>query len=252
MDPTLLTILGFGFLMAAIALLGGFFVLLPMGVLKRILPPLVAFAAGSLIGGAFFFMMPHALESSTGQAQVKVFLWVVAGFATFFALDQILEWHHCHRPPGEHVRPLGPLLLVADGVHNFLGGLAVGAIFLSDIQAGIAAWVAAALHEVPQEVGDFGAIVHAGYSRGRALLYNFLSALTFPVGGAVAWALGQRLDVGFLVALGAGSFLYIAAADLLPEVKRAEKLSETGLRFIAFLAGVGLLWGARTIAHAHP
>ncbi len=247
MDGTLLVILSFGILMSAIALVGGAFVLLPDRALNRILQPLVAFAAGSLIGGAMFFMLPHALRGSGDPPDIRMFVWVVVGFATFFALDQLLEWHHCHRPPGEHIRPLGPLLLVADGVHNLLGGLAIGAVFMADIEAGFAAWVAAALHELPQEMGDFGAIVHAGYTRKRALFYNFLSALTFPLGGVVAWSLGQELDVSFLVALGAGNFLYIAAADLIPEVKRSEKLSETGVRFVAFVAGVGLLLGARAL-----
>ena len=242
MDDTLLIILGFGFLMSLIALIGGLFIFLPEATLKRWLKPLVAFAAGSLLGGAFFHMLPQALGAG-GQGD-QVMLWVVVGFTAFFALDQLLEWHHCHRLPSEHVRPLGPLLLVADGVHNLLGGLAIGAIFLVDIRAGIAAWIAAALHEIPQEIGDFGAIVHAGYTRRRALFYNFLSALTFPLGGVVAYVIGQSMSVHFLVALGAGNFLYIAAADLIPEVKRAEQLRETGIRFVFFVLGVSLLLAA--------
>ena len=240
MDATLLIILGFGFLMSLIALIGGLFIFLPETSLKRWLKPLVAFAAGSLLGGAFFHMLPHALDAP--GPGIHVMLWVVVGFTTFFALDQLLEWHHCHRPPSEHVRPLGPLLLVADGVHNLLGGLAISAIFLTDIRAGIAAWIAAALHEIPQEIGDFGAIVHAGYSRLRALFYNFLSALTFPLGGVIAYVVGQGMSLHFLVALGAGNFLYIAAADLIPEVKRAEQLRVTGIRFVFFVLGVLLLF----------
>jgi zinc and cadmium transporter len=242
MDATLLIILAFGLLMSLIAVICGLFVLLPEATLERWLKPLVAFAAGSLLGGALFHMLPHALAGS--GASTTMMLWVVIGFAAFFALDQLLEWHHCHKPPSGHVRPLGPLLLVADGAHNLLGGLAIGAIFLVDFRAGVAAWIAAALHEIPQEIGDFGAIVHAGYSRGRALLYNFLSALTFPLGGVIAWIAGQNLDIQFLVALGAGNFLYIAGADLIPEVKRSERLRETGLRFLAFLLGVALLFAA--------
>lgn len=247
MDTTLLVILGFGLLMSAIALVGGAFVLVPDTVLDRLIQPLVSFAAGSLVGGALFFMLPQALGESIVTEEIRIFVWVVGGFTAFFALDQLLEWHHCHRPPGEHIRPLGPLLLMADGVHNLIGGLAIGAIMMADIQAGIAAWVAAAMHEIPQEMGDFGAIVHAGYTRRRALFYNFVSALTFPLGSVMAWALGQKLDVGFLVAFGAGSFLYIAAADLIPEVKRSETLRETGARFLAFVAGAGLLLAARTL-----
>ena len=242
MDTTLLTILVFGLLMSLIAIIGGLFIFLPEKVLKHWLKPIVAFAAGSLLGGAFFHMLPHALGAS--ESQIFVMLWVAVGFTVFFALDQLLEWHHCHRAPSEHVQPLGPLLLIADGVHNLLGGLAIGAIFLVDIRAGIAAWVAAALHELPQEIGDFGAMVHAGYSRQKALLYNFISALTFPLGGVIAYGVGQSMNVYFLVALGAGNFLYIAGADLIPEVKQAERLRETGVRFVFFVLGAFLLFAA--------
>lgn len=232
--------------MSLIAVIGGLFVFLPEAILKRWLKPLVAFAAGSLLGGAFFHMLPHALGAANPPSSM---LWVVIGFVVFFALDQLLEWHHCHRPPSEHIRPLGPLLLVADGVHNLLGGLAIGAILVADVRAGLAAWIAAALHEVPQEIGDFGAIVHAGYSRKQALLYNVLSALTFPLGGLIAYFVGQSMNVHFLVAVGAGNFLYIAGADLIPEVKRAEQLGETATRFLFFVLGVALLYAAHVVRH---
>lgn len=245
MPTTLLWILLSGLAMSLIALVGGAFVWLPERTLARWLVPMVSFAAGSLVGGALFHMLPHALASATpDHANLE---WVAIGFTSFFALDQLLEWHHCHRPPGAHVRPLGPLLLAADGVHNLLGGLSVGAIFVTDLRAGASAWLAAALHELPQEIGDFGAIVQSGVSRRRALLYNFLSALTFPVGATTAWVLGRSVDVRFLVALGCGNFLYIAAADLLPEVKRAERLREVALRFAAFVLGLLLLYGARRL-----
>lgn len=147
MDATLLIVLGLGLAMSLFAVIGGLFILLPEPTLKRWLKPLVAFAAGSLLGGAFFHMLPHAL--SAPGAESLVMLWVVVGFAAFFALDQLLEWHHGRGRPSEHVWPLGPLLLVADGVHNLLGGLAIGAILITDVRAGFAAWIAAALHEIP-------------------------------------------------------------------------------------------------------
>jgi len=243
---TLAWILGSGLLMAIIALVGGLFVLLPESYLRRWLPPIVAFSAGSLIGGAMFHMLPHALETDRSDP-VPTLVWLVVGFTVFFALDQLLEWHHCHRLPSEHVRPLGPLLLVADGLHNLLGGLVIGAVFITDIKAGIAAWIAAAFHEVPQEIGDFGAIVHAGLSKKKALAFNFVSALTFPLGGLLAWLVGDSVDLHFLVAFGCGNFVYIAATDLLPEVKRSERFSETFLRFVSFVAGVGILWAVRLV-----
>jgi len=240
MDVSLLTILSFGGLMSLVALVGGFLFLLPADVLDRGIKLLVAFAAGSMIGGAFFHMLPHAL--ATADSTVSVMPWVVTGFALFFALDQLLEWHHCRGSPSQHVRPLGPLLLAADGLHNFLGGLAIGAIFLVDFRAGLAAWTAAVLHEIPQEIGDFGALVHSGYSRLRALAYNFLSALAFPIGGLIVYLIDQTVDVHIFIALGVGNFIYIASSDLIPEVKQAERLYKTAARFALFALGTTLLY----------
>lgn len=247
MNQTLLAILGFGLLMSLIAYIGAILALLPEKLLERLLQPLVAFAAGALLGGAFFHMLPNALGS--GSPHASVLLWVVIGFTSFFALDQLMEWHHCHRPPSKHVRPMGPLMLVADGAHNLIGGLAIGAIFVIDIKAGIAAWLAAALHEVPQEIGDFGALVHSGYTKRKALFLNFIAALSFPIGGIIAYLIGDAINLVFLVAIGAGNFLYIASADLIPEIKRAEKLSDTAMRFGFFVFGVVLLYGAFLYKH---
>lgn len=240
LDSTLLTILIFGAGMSLVALAGGLLFLLPERMLRRWLKPLVAFAAGALLGGAFFHMLPHALAAS--GLPFAVMVWVVIGFMTMFALDQLLEWRLCQRATGGHVRPLGPLLLAADGLHNLIGGLAIGAMFMTDVRAGIAAWLAAVLHEIPQELGDFGALVHSGYSRSRALLYNFLAALTFPLGGGIAYFLGEGVEVSLFVALGAGNFLYIAGADLIPEVKRASRLGDTLVRFSFLALGVVLLY----------
>ena len=245
MDATLLTILVFGMLMSMIALIGALLLFLPPWLMEQGLKPLVAFAAGSLVGGAFFHMVPHALHDASSTTVVM--LWVVVGFAAFFALDQLLEWHHCQRPAADHIRPLGPLLLAADGVHNLLGGLAVGAIFTADLGAGLSAWTAAALHEIPQKTGNFGAIVHAGYPPMRALFYNFLVALTFPLGGVIAYCIGRSMDVHFLVALGAGNFLYIAGADLIPEIKTSDQFRNAVIRFALFALGVGVLYAASAL-----
>jgi len=240
---TLTTILLLGLAMASVAWVGAVTLVLPEHVLKRLLKPLVAFAAGSLVGGALFHMLPHAIARSEA-ASLAPWLWTVVGFAAFMALDQLMEWHHCHLPPSEHTAPLNALILTADALHNLLGGLAVGAILMTDLEAGLVAWTAAALHELPQELGDFGVLVHGGWRPRRALAWNFVSALTFPLGGMIAWLVGGSLDVGFLVAVGAGSFLYIAAADLVPEVKRARHLATAGVRFVAFVVGAGLLYAA--------
>jgi len=194
---TLVWILVFGLLMCLLSLIGGVALLLPEPILRRLLMPSVALAAGSLIGGALFHMLPEAADHAHGD--VSVWIWVAAGFALFGVLEQFLHWHHCHRPPSEHHQPLTWLLLIADAVHNFVGGLAVGGAFLIDIRVGVVAWVAAAAHEIPQELGDFGVLLHGGWKPARALLFNALSALTFPIGGVLAWALSSGIDVSITI-----------------------------------------------------
>ncbi|HPV77786.1 MAG TPA: ZIP family metal transporter, partial [Gemmatimonadaceae bacterium] len=156
---TLGWIVASGVAMSAIALVGVVTTVLPAERLQRVLLPLVAFAAGTLLGGAFLHMLPAAIAS--GAPSDDVFLWTLAGFAVFFGLEQFLHWRHSHRPVADgDKRPLTYLVLIADGLHNFLGGLAVAAAFIADIRLGIGAWLAAAAHEVPQELGDFAVLVH--------------------------------------------------------------------------------------------
>lgn len=234
-----------GILMAMIALVGSLTFLLSEATLDRIIMPLVAFAAGSLLGGAFFHMLPAAILA--GSDMHIVFLWTLGGFATFFALEQFLHWHHCHRASTDCKKPLTYLILIGDGLHNFLGGLGVASVFLIDVRLGLTAWLAAAAHEVPQELGDFGVLVHGGWDKRRALLLNLASGLTFLVGGLVAYAASARIDVGFLVPFAAGNFLYIGASDLVPEVNKHRDVGRNVLHFSAFVLGIALLWGIRAV-----
>jgi len=236
----LLWIVGGGLLMSAIALVGSVTLVLSEQTLKRILMPLVAFAAGSLLGGAFFHMIPAGLAAGLGD-ETTVYTLIVAGFAVFFGLEQFLHWHHCHRAETTCKQPLTYLILIGDGLHNFLGGLAVASTFVIDIRLGIVTWLAAAAHEVPQELGDFGVLVHGGWDRRQALFYNVLSALTFLIGGLVAYFASFRLDVSFLVPFAAGNFIYIAASDLIPEVKAHANLRANVVHFAVFVVGAALM-----------
>ena len=186
-----------GTLMALIAMVGSVTLLLSAATLERILLPLVAFAAGSLIGGAFFHMLPTALDSNMSVMSIMTSL--VGGFVVFFLLEQLLHWHHCHRAKSDCKQPLTYLVLLGDGLHNFIGGMAIGGTFLIDVRVGIASWLAAAAHEIPQELGDFGVLVHGGWSKRRALLFNVLSASTFLLGGLLSYALSFNIDITWLI-----------------------------------------------------
>jgi zinc and cadmium transporter len=231
-----------GILMSAIALVGSITLFLSEATLKKILLPLVALAAGTLLGGALLHMIPAAIEKSGNE--VPVYIWTLVGFTLFLALEQFLHWHHCHRTPSEH-KPLTYLILIADGVHNFIGGLAVAGAFLIDVRVGISTWIAAAAHEVPQELGDFGILIHGGWKKGKALLYNLLSALAFLLGGIIAYGASFTFDVTFLLPFAAGNFIYIAAADLIPEIKHEESARLNVIHFLSFLIGIALLLAVR-------
>lgn len=244
---TFLWILLGGVMMSMLTLAGSVTLVLREETLAKLLLPLVAFAAGSLIGGALFHMLPASLSAMPATESLR---WVAIGFLVFFGLEQFLHWHHCHRESVDcKKKPLTYLILVGDGIHNFLGGLSIAGVFLMDVRLGIAAWIAAAAHEVPQEIGDFGVLLHGGWSKRRALLFNLLSGLTFLVGALIAYAASTRIDVRWLVPLAAGNFLYIGASDLVPEVNKPRFLGASAVHFAAFAAGLALLYALAELGH---
>ena len=229
--------------MSAIATVGSVTLILKPETLDRLLLPLVAFAAGSLIGGALFHMIPAAVDANRNILETGVL--VAIGFTLFFMLEQILHWHHCHRARSDCKQPLTYLILIGDGLHNFLGGLAIAGTFLIDVRLGITSWLAAAAHEVPQELGDFGVLVHGGWSKRHALVFNVLSGLSFLVGGLFTYGLSYQMDVSWLIPLAAGNFLYIGASDLVPEVNKHHGLKANAVHLVAFVLGLALLLFAK-------
>lgn len=223
--------------MSAIALVGGLTSMLPPDRLEKLLLPIVALAAGTLFGGAFFHMIP---EGTVRLNPLSGAIWLVTGFTTFLGLEQFLQWHQSHRASASGRKPVTYLILIGDAIHNFTGGLGVASTFLINPQAGVIAWLAAAAHEVPQELGDFGVLVHGGFPRRRAIFWNLVCALTFPVGAIVAYAASQQFDVSGLVLFGAGNFIYIAASDLVPEIKAQKSLRAAAMHFSLFIAGLAL------------
>ncbi|HET9679882.1 MAG TPA: ZIP family metal transporter [Gammaproteobacteria bacterium] len=239
------------------ALVASTFLLFSENTRKRLLPHLVSFAVGALIGASLLGLVPHALEMAGSEQVHTIGLWVAAGVLLFFILEKAVIWRHCHaddceaHAPGQesashshnHLPEMsaGPLVLVGDGIHNFVDGLLIGAAFLTDIHLGIVTALAVIAHEIPQEVGDVAVLLNGGFSRMKSFTWNMLVGFTTPLGGLAAWFVleeTQALLPGVL-ALAAGSFLYVAVADLMPGLHRRTKLSDSLLQ-VVFIAG-GLL-----------
>jgi len=234
------------FVISLISLVGVIALSLNDAVLKKGLFLLISLAVGALFGDAFIHLIPHALEEMPEAGLVPFF--VLLGIVIFFALEKFLRWHHHHdlnEPLGgdHHVKPVGPLILVGDGLHNVLDGVIIGASFLISPEAGIATTIAIALHEIPQEIGDFGILIHSGYSKKRALLFNLISALFAFLGLGLVFLVS---DVEGLVpamsAMAAGGFIYIAGSDLVPELQKHAKASQSVQQLIAMLVGMGLMF----------
>ena len=207
--------------------------------LRRILTTLTSFAAGALLAVAFFDLFPEAVELN-GE---KAFGFVLLGMILFFVLERIIHWHHCHDEECE-VHAEHYLNLIGDGIHNFLDGGIIAAAYLVDFRIGIATTIAVAAHEIPQEIGDFSILVHGGFSEKKALLFNFLSALTAVAGGLLTIYFSRVFDslTPLLISISTGGFIYIATADLLPAISKETNRNKMILHSFAFLIGIGVLF----------
>jgi zinc and cadmium transporter len=229
-------------IMLLIALSGGALLAVRGSIARAAVVPLVAFAAGSLIGSALLHMLPSALEMLAGS--VDAWLFAIAGFSTFFALEQLLHWHRHHGGQHPDRQPMTYLILIGDALHNFIDGVAVAGAFLIDVRLGIATTLATAAHELPQELGDMAVLLHGGWSRRRALLFNVLSSLTFLAGGLLTYAVSTELSMPHIVAFAAGTFLYLGGTDLVPEINKLGSARENLASLTMFLLGIGAMYSA--------
>ena len=243
---TLVYILIATFLISIISFIGALTLFLKEELLNKILLILVAFSAGALIGGAFLHLIPEAIQKvGIEETQLlKIFLYLLLGFSVFFILEQFINWHHHHNCVScEKVAPFSYMVLISDGVHNFIDGLIIAASFVVAFPVGVVTALAVALHEIPQEIGDYGVLVYGGFKKVRALFLNFLSALSVVFGGIVGFLLSEKIgqSVVFLLPFAAGNFIYIAASDLIPEIKNKEASKKSLLYFFVFLLGMSLM-----------
>jgi zinc and cadmium transporter len=208
--------------------------------LNQALTALVAFSAGALLGGAFLHLLPEAIAEL--GARLDIFLYLLLGFCMFFILEQFLRWHHEHSST-QTVEPFSYLILVSDGVHNFVDGLAIAASFVASYPTGIATTLAVALHEIPQELGNYGVLLYGGMGRRRALLFNYITQATAIVGGIAGYFASSTMhySIAYLLPFAAGNFIYIATDDLIPEIKHRADLRRSIIHFCLFLAGIGLM-----------
>lgn len=241
MNPWLYSLISV-FFVSLLSFVGVLFLAVKEEKLKKILLFLVSFAAGGLLGGAFLHLLPEAVEEIGFNLEVS--LAVLAGLLSFFVLEKFICWRHCHIPTSkEHPHPVALMNLIGDGLHNFTDGMVIAASFLTNIPLGIATSLAVIFHEIPQEIGDFGVLIHGGFTRKKALLFNFLSALTAVVGAILTLFLGIRfIDfVRLLIPFTAGGFIYIAGSDLIPELHKETNLAKSLVQMLGLILGIGVM-----------
>lgn len=254
MDVTLMT-LGSVFIVSLVSLVGIAAFSLREVLLRRALFALIGLAAGALLGDAIIHLIPESLEAIGDERLFGVS--VLGGIVAFFILEKVLRWHHAHHgaeeehegheqyETGSHDTKvhLAPMVIIADGLHNMIDGAVIAASFLVSPALGFATTLAVFLHEIPQEISDYALLIHSGYSRGKALFFNFLSGLTALVGAGVVLIIGDSIESlgAYAAAVTAGAFIYLAASDLIPELNKSASVRRSTIEISAFLIGITLM-----------
>ncbi|MDP2593623.1 MAG: ZIP family metal transporter [bacterium] len=237
------------FAVSLISLAGIFTLKFRRARLQKFISFTVSLSVGALFADAFIHLIPEAYEEVSDTTDAAIF--VVLGILVFFILEKFLEWKHSHgeleetfETEAEHdhgrIKPVGILVLFSDGVHNIIDGVIIGASFLVSPSLGIASTIAILLHEIPHEIADYGILLHSGFKRKKALFFNFLSAATAILGTIVALSVGESLEgiIPYVLAFGAGNFIYIAGSDLVPELKKSTGVKATLNQIIAIVVGI--------------
>ncbi len=259
------------FIIGSFSLIGLFMISIREKTLDNILFILVAFATGTILAYALFDLIPeslHQLEelnsSGAGIAENLVFIFIIFGFVIFFVIERFIYWFHGHAHEKENklvcytglgegenyslsqnsgVKSFALLNLIGDGLHNFLDGIIIIVAFLSGAKSGIIITLAVVFHEFPQEIGDFGILLYGGFSKKKALFFNFLSGMIALLGGLTAFILSDNVEIFnlFFLAFSGGGFLYIASTELMPELIKEKDLKKSIIQALIFLCGIILI-----------
>lgn len=233
---TLFTIIAATVFVSLASLIGIFTLSIKEKNLNQFLLFFISLSAGALMGGAFLHLLPEASKKLNADVLFSI---VLFSFILFFLIEKLLHWRHCHKQ-NCHDHTFGYMNLFGDSFHNFIDGMVIAATFLTSVNLGIVTTIAIMLHEIPQEIGDFGVLLYSGFTRRKALIANFLVATTAVLGGILGYFLSFRIDhvSSYLLPFTAGGFLYIAASDLLPEIRKEVNVKKSTISFTIFLLGV--------------
>lgn len=234
-------------IVSLISFVGAVAIMLTTERLRSLLLVLVGFGTGALLGDVFLHLIPEVVEERGFPLDVS--LLVLGGIISFFVLEKFVHWHHGHHPAEDeglhhvHVHSSAVMNLVGEILHNFIDGLIIGASYLVSVPVGIATTIAVVLHEIPQEIGDFGILIHGGYSKAKALLLNFLVTIFAVAGTVIALFLGGVSEhfTNALVPFAIGAFVYIAGSDLIPELHKDVRAKHSVFQLLAFLVGIGIM-----------
>ncbi len=209
-------------------------------ILNKILLVLIGLSAGALMGGSLLHLLPEAIKKNDG---LDIYLLVLVGFILFFLIEKVLHWRHCHKGQCD-VHTFHYMNLVGDSIHNFIDGLIMAASFVVSLPLGITTTIAIATHEIPQEIGDFGVLLYGGFSKKRAILLNFVVSLTAVLGGIVGFFLSSLVEniVLYILPFAAGGFIYIAATDLVPEIRKELDMRKYMATLLVFICGILIMY----------
>ncbi len=236
--------IGSVFFVSLISLIGILTLKVKDDVMKKVLIYFISFSAGSMLGGAFFHMLPEVIEMNEGFV-MSISIFILFGILISFFLEKVIHWRHCHMPITKtHVHHFGIMSLVGDIVHNFLDGIIIGVSYLASIPTGVATTIAVVFHEIPQEIADFGVLLHSGFSKKKALGLNFFVGIFAFIGLGISFVIGAAAQdlIKFIIPIAIGNFIYIAGADLIPEMHKDTKISKSLMQIIMFVLGVVLMY----------